>query len=358
MKSKCDFLKVLCAALLCLPLASFFGASSANAWSYSSQPMMCSSVPSLPLDHINSVIDDFDSQTWPWAIVGYKNSSGDITQYKLFTQDPASSGTFQWVHGTDRGLTTGNITTWPQYAYWLWITGGNKHITSTDSSGSTWGVLTNATGSTGSMFSGTTGDNECLASYDNVGRTSAFDTNFGSSTPVDGQYVPPSSGGCDSLDIACWFGDFIDATVETMQEAWNAFANIFVGFSTWLGNILVPEDGNIFLNAFEDLDEYMRDKLGFLTYPTDFLSSLMAKIATVAITGTGVGCANYPTTAMGYCTWVIPNLLGDDDVVIFWGVLEKYAPTLWVTSQYLTNIGLVIATVWFARDKYMEVTEK
>lgn len=356
MLRKCG-LFVLSLAVLSTSFSVFFSDVS-RAWSYSSQPVICSTVPSFPLEYVQSNVDDFDPDTWPWAIVGYKDGSGNITSYKFFTQVP-SSGTFQWVHGTDRGLTNANITTWPQYAYWLWLTGAYVSIPSLDSTGSTWGVRTNATGGTGMMFSGTSGDNECLASHSNIPRTTTFNTNFGESTPIDGTYTPPPvDGGCAPLDIGCWFADFIDVTVTTIQEAWSAFVDIFVGFSNWLGNLLVPDDGNIFLNAFTDLNDYMHNKLGFLTYPFVFIQAQITALMTIVDSDnkdewhcTGGGSSQYGVCS-GLCA---PNVLGSQGVCIRLSALEENFPTLWQTGVWFLRLAVVGVLIELMRNKYMSI---
>lgn len=358
MLRKCG-LFALSLAVLSTSLSVLFSDVS-NAWSYSTQPVICASSPNLPLEHIQSEIDDFTT-SWPWAIVGYKNGSGDITSYKFFAQNPETAGTFQWVHGTDRGLSEGNITTWPQYAYWLWITGSYYTISSLDSSGATWAAPIFNSGSTGSMFSGTSGDNECLALYGNVTRTSAFNTNFGLSTPVDGLYVPPVEAACSPLDVACWFTSLTGIVVDSFASLATFIGTAFTSLGNFIASALVPDDSDGTISGtlrayFDDINSSMRSKLGVLLFPFDAITTIGEALwePIVGVNG-NLSCVG------GFGAYDFCNSLIDIDdgrgnqYHIGIGSLEQNMPLLFNFVTFLLRLLLVLGMVYMLQAKYYSI---
>lgn len=174
--------------------------------------------------------------------------------------------------------------------------------------------------------------------------------------PEDYTKAPPPSlepETCDTLDFVCWFGSFTSNVIDSMQDFWNGFVSIFTTFSMFIADIFIPGDDNIFVNAFDSINTYLRSKLGFLLFPLDFFAALFYELSQSWSNSSTCLGNPYPS----FCRIFIPKLLGDADLTIYFGVLEQYAPPLWDMAKYLMRIGLVIMMMFMYRQKYLEVVQ-
>lgn len=185
---------------------------------------------------------------------------------------------------------------------------------------------------------------------------------------IIGEIQPPEEPGeptCDPFDVICWFGSFVGTIVDGFQGLADLFTGLISTIAEFIANIIMPknEDGefeNRFMTLFDDTYNSMRNKLGFLTFPFDFIANLLGRFGQAFVGAGNVdscvanGSSGYPA----YCDISVPNLLGDHDVAINIGALEKSSPTIWAISTVLLQLVWIVGIVGLLHQKYFSVVKE
>ena len=137
----------------------------------------------------------------------------------------------------------------------------------------------------------------------------------------------------------------------------NGFACVMRNFGKFLGGLIrdlfVPTITQ-FNNHFNQLKDYMVNKLGFLSYPFVFISTqLNAILSAISVSGE-IHCTPGSTlpACVGLCA---PNLLSNQSVCIRMGALEERFPQLWTTIIWFVRLAVIVALIDLMRRKYMGI---
>lgn len=177
--------------------------------------------------------------------------------------------------------------------------------------------------------------------------------------------TPKYEGRCSVMDAFCWISKGISNIGESITEMFNGIVKLFENILEFFGNLFVPNDENIFVNTFTDLNENMRKKLGFLTFPFDFLGKLYQSISYSADNMNEGHCFwgrkgpySDPTNWSGVPTCpeiCAKKILGDADICINFGELERRIPEVWAVGINILRFGVLLSLIEILRRKYLSV---
>ena len=162
---------------------------------------------------------------------------------------------------------------------------------------------------------------------------------------------------CEWHDFACWIGNGITAIGDSISEFFSGFVKVVQNLMEFLGHLFIPGDENLFVKAFYNLNDYMHKKLGFLTYPFDFVASIMKTLMTVVDSDNKlewhcVGGSVQDVVCSGLCA---PKVFGDFDLCLKFTDLERMFPALWVSIIFIVRFVVVVGLVELMRVKYYSI---
>lgn len=170
----------------------------------------------------------------------------------------------------------------------------------------------------------------------------------GSGNPLDpdNDHTPQ----CEPWNVACWFSNVVGNVVDGFQSLADTIVGALQALGDWIANIIMPSnaDGgfdNRFTDFFTTVQDTMTERLGFLLFPFQFFSDLIASFTTIYNpTGMDSGCTSGSIVA-------IPNLLGDADVSLDLCGIED--TPIWTPASTLLRFVWIIGLVALLQRKYM-----
>lgn len=194
----------------------------------------------------------------------------------------------------------------------------------------------------------------CLYGYGNLRLSDSY------TGPVT---LPPTEGGggvtdpdndhtpqCEPWDIACWFGNVVGNVVDGFQGLADTIVGAFQALGDWMANLIMPSNAeggfdNRFIGFFTDVQETMTERLGFLLFPFQFISDLVASFTTIYNPyGVDAGCT-------AGSQFAIPNLLGNNGVTLDLCKIED--TPVWEPASTLLRFVWIVGLVGLLHRKYM-----
>lgn len=331
--------------------------NTASAWSAGQQPTMCSSPPSTLLATASEVLvnrptDGFNPATDSWAIIGHKDSGGTLTYYR------AMVGNGQWLTADDLGYGS-YVAGTPSLKYWLGFRGSSHYVDLAPDGTKLVPSQVNPNIYSGSQLFILTGgsSDECLVSYKNVEKTTAFSTDFGSGA-VTGEAADPEPETCDWYDLVC-----------VAQMIWTAITDGFSNLMDWLANsitdivgpiieAIIPgtDNDSIFSDMFTNLKTGLDEKLGFLTYPFEWFGDFFTNVAEISWSGGAAPTCDGVTTTFAYCSLSVEVWQGQD-IKIEFGAMERMFPQVWDIGIIFVRFAFFIAIIEMLRRAYFRTVK-
>lgn len=162
---------------------------------------------------------------------------------------------------------------------------------------------------------------------------------------------------CKWHDFACWIGNGITAIGDSISEFFSGFVKVVQNLMEFFSHLFIPGDDNLFLKTFYDLNDYMHKKLGFLTFPFDFIASIVKTLMTVVDSDVKNEwhCTNgsiNPAVCSGIC---VPKVFGDFEFCLKFTQLEVVFPVLWKSIIFVVRFAVVVGLVELMRIKYYSI---
>jgi len=206
----------------------------------------------------------------------------------------------------------------------------------------------------------------CLTAYSgNMILDSSVTTNFPDFDPQEdienAQDTPPintsNPNECDPWDVGCWFSNVVGNVVDGFQSLGDLIAGAFQAIGDWIANLIMPQDDdgqftNILTDGFTTISDGLSDRLGFLTFPFEFIANLFDGILT-AYNPSGSDWTTCPDS-LGLN---IPNLLGNNGLKLDICTLEDVSPTIYTAMISIIRIVWIIGVVGFLHHKYFSVVK-
>ena len=160
---------------------------------------------------------------------------------------------------------------------------------------------------------------------------------------------------CKWHDVVCWIGNGITAIGNSISEFFAGFVKVVQNLMEFFSHLLIPGDDNLFVKAFNNIDDYMHKKLGFLTYPFDFVVSVFKTLFNEFRPGAEVSCK--PQLYMnGACESICaPNVFGSASLCLNLTSLETTFPALWTSIIVVVRFCVVIALIELMHIKYYSI---
>lgn len=204
-------------------------------------------------------------------------------------------------------------------------------------------------------------DVTCITAVHNVVYDSTYtgSTSYPDPLNVDtGTIDAPPSEPCDWWDLVC----VAQKIYLSVSSGFTNMLNAFNEFVTNIAEIFVPgaDNEDIFTTTFNDLNTTMRAKLGFLTYPFDFIGGIINTLMTLVDSDSKVEwhCGSGGSFQNGVCAGICaPNVLGENSVCLDIAGLEKKFPALWTTIIFIARMVLVIGLIELLRKKYYSIVK-
>lgn len=161
---------------------------------------------------------------------------------------------------------------------------------------------------------------------------------------------------CEWHDFACWIGNGITAIGDSISDLFKGFIKVVQNLMEFLGHLFIPGDDNLFLKTFYNLNDYMHKKLGFLTFPFDFIASIVKTLMTVVDSDNKNEwhCTFGSNAAIcsGIC---VPKVFGDFEFCLKFTQLEVVFPVLWKSIIFVVRFAVVVGLVELMRIKYYSI---
>ena len=160
---------------------------------------------------------------------------------------------------------------------------------------------------------------------------------------------------CKWHDVVCWIGNGITAIGDSISEFFNGFVKVMQNLMEFFSHLFIPGDDNLFVKAFDNINDYMHKKLGFLTFPFDFVASVFKMFFNNFRLGSEVSCK--PQLYMNYACHPIcaPNVFGSAPLCLSISDLENRFPQLWQAIIVVVRFCVVIGLVELMRIKYYSI---
>lgn len=327
MKARCG-LYALSFGLLCSALLTPFFASSASAWS--GDLPECADFPDFTSKLKQDSRYDKNKTAYlafkrAWTGPPYYGAPAVFVVWDITQQTSDNKITF-YVSGSNRtvNLAPGNLSS-------AYVVENN-------------GDLSPASGTGGGGFS----DFTCIS----VAQKVIYDTSWVSAgaqtfpTEKDGNLDPAVA--CGFADIPCWLGSLGTQIIGNIQDFWNGTVSIFEKLLQFLGAVFIPSDQNLFLNAFNTLNDYLQAKLGFLTFPVVFITDQFSALISIVTTESGPPSYGYAVCA--------PNIAGTE-LCIDLLALQKTFPSIWDTGVIFLRISVMVVLIELMRKKHESITK-
>lgn len=157
---------------------------------------------------------------------------------------------------------------------------------------------------------------------------------------------------CGIWDAACFMGKVIGDIVDTFQGLFDGMKNMFTALGEFIGGIFINEEGvNVFGQFWGNIFSGMHEKLGFLTFPFDFMSSFLG-----SWNGAPTTCVSVNGQYNSSCTLDTSFIFGSHLRIDF-GTMEKHIPQLWTIAKWVTRAGLTVSMIFIVHRKYFETVE-
>lgn len=159
---------------------------------------------------------------------------------------------------------------------------------------------------------------------------------------------------CEWHNVLCWVGNGIAAIGNSISEFFNGFVQVIQNLMEFFSHLFIPDDNNLFIKAFDNLNDYMHKKLGFLTYPFDFLASVFKTLMTVVDSDikSEWHCPSSSAVCLGLC---VPRVFGGSELCLRFTSLETTFPLLWRSVVFVARFVVVIGLVELMRVKYYSI---
>ena len=162
---------------------------------------------------------------------------------------------------------------------------------------------------------------------------------------------------CEWHNVLCWVSNGITAIGNSISEFFNGFVQVVQNLMEFFSHLFVPGDDNLFVKAFDNINDYMHKKLGFLTYPFDFLASIFKTLMTVVDSDikSEWHCTHgavQPGVCHGLC---VPKVFGGSELCLRFTSLETTFPALWRSVVFVARFVVVIGLVELMRVKYYSI---
>lgn len=330
-------------------LVATFQAPTTSAWTQTN--INCTTSPPLSFADAASTVRNQYPSGW---IGGLDTTNADLNG--VFGVNPDGQMFIEWNGNGSNGLDVNSELIFEKVGtQYGWRFTGSKSSVLLNSDGTYAGGTIN--GQSGNQAS----DSICLQSQQGGTYDATWTSGGGVNIGGGGGTTEPTRPDCDQWDMLCWFGSWTDQVVDGFQSFWNNFAKMFTDFSMFLADLFIPSDDNIVLNYFTDIFTALHDKLGFLTFPFDFVSSLIGGILGTwtwnsPSAGSNNSCAGGFGTP-GWCTWSFNDALWGEDFTIDWGVMERHAPTVFNIGRAVAQATVVLMLIALLYKKYYSVVK-
>lgn len=160
---------------------------------------------------------------------------------------------------------------------------------------------------------------------------------------------------CRWHDIVCWIGNGITAIGNSISEFFGGFVKVMQNLMEFFSHLFIPGDDNLFVKAFDNINDYMHKKLGFLTYPFDFVASIFKTLFNEFRLGAEISCR--PQLYMNSACDPIcaPNVFGSASLCFDIVSLENTFPSLWSSIIFIVRFCAALALVELMRVKYYSI---
>lgn len=162
---------------------------------------------------------------------------------------------------------------------------------------------------------------------------------------------------CEWHNVLCWVSNGIVTIGNSISEFFNGFIQVIQNLMEFFSHLLIPGDDNLFIKAFYNINDYMHKKLGFLTYPFDFLASIFKTLMTVVDSDIKsewhcTGDAVQFSICHGLC---VSKVFGNSGLCLKFMQLETVFPDLWRSIIFTVRFVVVIGLVELMRIKYYSI---
>lgn len=181
-----------------------------------------------------------------------------------------------------------------------------------------------------------------------------YDGNWpsGSKPPVanfEGLTAQNPTKGCSAIDIGCWIGKIFDGVID-------GFQSLAEGILAGITFLFVP-DTEVAEITFNDIMDFITEKLGFLVYPIEWLMDLLD-----GIVGGIDNDASWGTSICGVGTSTLPTLPGvsgsnffGGNVSIDWCAIPSVIRN---AARVLAQVAIVLVLFHSFKHKLHEVMTK
>jgi hypothetical protein len=162
---------------------------------------------------------------------------------------------------------------------------------------------------------------------------------------------------CEWHNVICWVTNGITTIGNSISEFFNGFVKVIQNLMEFFSQLFIPGDDNLFLKTFDNLNEYMHKKLGFLMFPVDFVASIIKTLMTVVDSDikSEWHCTRglvQPGVCNGLC---VPKVFGNSGLCLKFTQLETVFPELWRLIIFTVRFVVVIGLVELMRIKYYSI---
>lgn len=162
---------------------------------------------------------------------------------------------------------------------------------------------------------------------------------------------------CKWHDVACWIGNGITAIGDSISDFFNGFVKVIQNLMEFFSHLFIPGDENLFVKTFDNVNNYMHKKLGFLTYPFDFLASIFSTLMKVVDSDSKPEwhCV-YGDSQNSICSGLCASkVFGDYSLCLQFTNLERMFPALWTSIIFIVRFVVVVGLVELMRIKYYSI---
>lgn len=162
---------------------------------------------------------------------------------------------------------------------------------------------------------------------------------------------------CKWHDVVCWVSNGITAIGDSISDFFNGFVNVIQNLMEFFSHLFIPGDENLFVKSFDNINEYMHKKLGFLTYPFDFLASIFNTLMkTVDSDNKSEWHCSGGVYQNGICAGLCaPKVFGNYSLCLQFTKLEHMFPALWTSIIFVVRFVVVVGLVELMRIKYYSI---
>jgi hypothetical protein len=163
---------------------------------------------------------------------------------------------------------------------------------------------------------------------------------------------------CEPWDVGCWFNSVIGNVVDGYQSLADTIVGAFQAMGDWIANLIMPSNANggfdnRFTDFFTTVQHSMTERLGFLLFPFQFITDLVASLTTIYNPYGAADAINGNCTSGSHLS--VPHLLGDSTVTINPCGIEN--TPIWTPVATLLRFVWIVGVVGFLHHKYFSVVK-